>query len=469
MNKHQKKEMNPSGQWTWYPRGQYAFGQMGPSFVPQALSSVKPPTIVSRHPNRAAEYRPTAAGFTSNSFVDAFKIKTAVGYKVPEPVVYLNPNLMPLANFSVPVDRDKPTRSINLSEDLYTRTEGLKGMALLMAIMNFLKRNDVYSLNIKEFESVLKACERLSLPEDAQKAGLKPEYDQDITEDDYFKVLVWLLSTRGLDPQVTRGNVRVANGGMIISLKTLGTFPVWRLSTQDRLVYTPVEIRTAEDVKDYKNIVADEEKDIGVVAANAPVAPNFSTGVSGNMSTGPANVDEKDDAAEKLKTLMQSMSAQWAAQTSGDFEARIKPIIDEGRRIEAAKAASENEAESPSYLKPAKRFDRASVLRISPTKSEMEKFKSDPIDDVLNDTRRVGQPALRIFKILQVKPHVADYIQRLERRGLKNNRIIEQLIATSAEAAAEVEKERATKTGKGRKRTRKSIKSKTKAKKKKRR
>ena len=314
---HTKKgSMNRAGDWTWYPRGQYAFGQIGPALQPEVFTSRKPPTIVAAKPNEALEYKPTTSGFTANKWNDAYQIKQAVGFKQADSIPYLNPTLTPLANFSVPVTEGLPTKSINLSDDLNTKTENLKGMSLLTAIMAYIQKVNVFELNVKEFESVLKACERLSLPADAQQAGLKAEYDQDITDNEFYKLQIWLLATPGTDPAIKRGFIKIVPGNTLSAMTALAIMPRWKMVTNTRTARVPIEIKTAADIELYGRAVEDEAEESGVVLPNRPSLPNLATGQDGDISTGPDDTFD-DTTAREARESMFDILLKSAREASG--------------------------------------------------------------------------------------------------------------------------------------------------------
>lgn len=325
--------MTPNGAWTWYPRGQNAMGQIGPSFQTNLFAAIKPATIVAEHPKEKIDIRPQNSGFTANKFIDAYAIKQAVGFKQEPAKNYFNPTLTPLANFSVPVEDAVPTKSVNLSDDIDTRTENLKGMQLLTALMNYVKKVNVFTLNVKEFESVLKACERLNLSPDPQKAGLKAEYDQNISDNDFYKLELWLLATPSTDPAIKKGFIRIMPGNTLSACTALVLMPLWKFYTAQRLARTPVEIKTLADVEMYGNAVDDEAEDIGLTLPNLPSAPNLATGRDGDVSTGPATdfpdpeVDGRVLQREALDIVVQS--ARDAVDARRRVQEEVKdPTID---------------------------------------------------------------------------------------------------------------------------------------------
>ena len=216
--------------WTSYPRGSFGFGQLGPRLSDQIFLAGKPDTLTVGNSKAASKYAAPEAPFSRIEF-SATSLRDAVYPKVQGPQTFFMPNLQPSANFSVST-ATRNTEPINLREHLNDDTKDLVGLDLLNAIMRYLKKTDVYKLDAKEFESVLDATERLRLSSDPLEAKIKADYNQDISDDEFFKLELWLLATVPADPSIKRGFIKMIPGGANVPVTYLLSIPKWTNCTR---------------------------------------------------------------------------------------------------------------------------------------------------------------------------------------------------------------------------------------------
>jgi hypothetical protein len=274
--------------WTFYPRASQGFGPIGPKLSERALFVNAPQQIVSKHPGKALDFKVPVAlfnrtGQSANNLRDVFYLK------VSGPQPYFLPDLQPSANFSLPTG-DRNTKPIHLGENLDLDTKDLTGIDLLNAMMRYIKKTDVFKLDAKEFQNVLDTGDRLRLSPDSRIARLKANYNQDLSDDDFFKLELWLLSTEPADPNIKRGYVRVEPGGAMIPVTQLLPMLAWDLQTQSRTVTVNLGARVGApaQVVRAQNVIQDEEKkQQGIAIPGFRPAPDLASGRDGQPGSLP--------------------------------------------------------------------------------------------------------------------------------------------------------------------------------------
>lgn len=274
-------------QWTFYPSASYGYGPAGPKLSERYSTVGEPQQLVSKTPLKAVGPKSISAPFTRTGNT-ADSIRDAVYAKVPGPKSYLLPNLAPSANFTLPIDKDRVMKPIQLGENLEDETKDLAGLDLLSAMMRYLKKTDVFKLDAKEFQAVLDTGDRLRLSPDPAVARLKPNYDNTLSDDDFFKLELWLLSTPAADPNIKRGYVKIEPGGVQVPVTKLLSLPTWTMRTISRIAETDVLIPDIKAVIDSGEVVDNEErKQYGIQDPNYATAPNAALGRDGDNGAAP--------------------------------------------------------------------------------------------------------------------------------------------------------------------------------------
>lgn len=290
--------------WTTYPRANLAFGQIGPQLSKKVFTAQKPTQIVSATPAKALDLKPKPAPFTKQGS-DAYPLKYSVGFQVAEPASFMLPNMRPQANFSIPTGA-RLNKPVSLLTDLNEDTKDLRGMDLLNAIVKYVMKQDVSTLNAKEFEGVLKACERLGLSADPKQAGLRDEYDNNISVYDQAKLLVWLLATESADPSIKRGQVKLEPGSQIVPFAYLNKVPRWFMRTVTRVANVDRLVDDVNAAEDYNDEEREDLERQGYQLPFAPSAPNLAQGRDGNNSYSVSSFGPEGYVSETLQLIADS-------------------------------------------------------------------------------------------------------------------------------------------------------------------
>jgi len=299
-----------TNQWTFYPSGSYGYGPIGPKLSERYSTVGDPQQLVSKTPSKALGPKSISAPFTRTGNT-ADSIRDAVYAKVPGPKSYLLPNLAPSANFTLPTDKDRVMKPIQLGENLEDETKDLSGIDLLSAMMRYLKKTDVFKLDAKEFQAVLDTGDRLRLSPDPAVARLKQNYDNTLSDDDFFKLELWLLSTPAADPNIKRGYVKIEPGGVQVPVTKLLSLPTWTMRTISRIAETDVLIPDIKAVIDSGEVVDNEErKQYGIQDPNYASAPNAALGRDGDNGAAPDPTTLPSGRRNPSETVRQLMLRQ---------------------------------------------------------------------------------------------------------------------------------------------------------------
>ena len=297
--------------WTFYPRASQVFGQIGPRLSNRALIVGAPQQIVSKTPYKAVEEISKSMGAPFNrTGHSANSLRDAAYFKTSGPQPYFLPDLKPSANFSIPTDiRD--TKPIHLGDNLQEDTKDLSGIDLLNAMMRYIKRVDVFKLDAKDFQAVLDTGDRLRLSPDPQQAKLKADYDENLSDDDFFKLELWLLSTPAADPNIKRGYVKIEPGGAQVPVTQLLQTPTWTLHTISRIANTGAIVSSVKQALDSTRVVQDEEKkDLGIEVTGFAQPPNRATGRDGNVSIAPDPTIARPGRSDPTRTVLTLLAQQ---------------------------------------------------------------------------------------------------------------------------------------------------------------